>query len=63
MKQRASVLEDIMNESKRGELTALVEWIKTFPQLQYLQNEKENSNSPDLLDDPQVTRYVISHAL
>ena len=50
-----------MSERKSGELTALVEWIKTFPQLKYLQDEKENGNSsPDLLEDPQVTRYVQS---
>ena len=49
-----------MNETKQLELTALVEWIRTFPQLEHLQNEKENSNSLDLIADPQITRYVYS---
>ncbi|CAJ1929064.1 unnamed protein product [Cylindrotheca closterium] len=52
-----------MNETKQHELTALVEWIRTFPQLDHLQNDKENSNTSELLADPQITSSIFDIAL
>jgi hypothetical protein len=45
-----------MSISEQAELSALVYWMKTFPQLETFNQNKENNNDVDLLEDPNVAR-------